>query len=428
VTHEETDLERRLRAFAPELPAGLVDDVMRQIEGTRQRPTPVRMLLPAVAGIATALVALLVLAGPLRVTGPSTQATKIPAAAANSAVASASQEASSTPGEQIVVASGSNIRPLGWSPDGSLLAVLEEGADSVTIHVFDGQFREVWSHSGREAAWVGSRTLAILVGDVANPSQAYLAVASLPEGSIHQAEGKYLGQLLPASTGQYAVHVGTSVPTAFVLENPYGGEHLGVALGWNSDGTWLAVGLPIAGMSTMGSPTILAFLNPTTGEIRRTDVQVSAFGAVFDRTGHEVLACVYTEPDVGCRPALINFQSGAVEAVSSMRDDLSNADQLPDGRWVGDNAIEGAVLWDPADPTRTVSLGAGTAVVSPTGVVALVVGGGPSSGIQVGPGGIPTITADGVGPSPAIWSPDGSLLAYSTARNGQLSVVVQHVY
>jgi hypothetical protein len=414
-------LRRRLAdASAVEPPQDLLDAAMRQVRQTPQMRRAA--LLPisfGVVGVATGAVVLAVALGRGPSVGPGTS----PAATTTPSLATASRTAQPLEGTTLFAAR--DVVSVSWSPDGSRLVAIEnpENYPSI-IHVFTADGHEVWTHPGLGAAWTGTDTLAFLEVDPKQPDHGRLSVVTLTSGALVALEGSYLNSILASSTGRLAVATGATTVTGFALQNPAGRSQVGVPLAWDAAGSTLAVGqLTQPDGGPMG-PVLLSLVDASSGEVEQTGIRISRYGVAFDHSGRKILACVFAGDATHCRPSLINITSKTA-IMSTIDEELLNAGELSDGRWVGWNPTLEAIIWDPMHPTDTVTVGSARSAVSSEGRVALVDAlDATHPPVAPSAAGLPILHLAGPTSSFPIWSPQGDRVAYLVTVGGQVEVRV----
>jgi hypothetical protein len=328
------------------------------------------------------------------------------------------------PGRTVLTAR--DVVPLGWSPDGAQFAALEVNLNEPSIiHVLAAGGRELWSHTGQSAAWVGADALAILAADPGDLTHSKLSIVKISSGEATALPGTYLNFMIASSSGRLAVAVGDTDVTGFALQNPPGPTQSGEPLAWDPTGTRLAIGRWTTG--GIGGPDLLAFLNVSTGELDQTDFRISRYGVTFDRSGRNMLACVYYV-DLGgdCNPTQIEVTSRSAIRNPGILGELLNPGELPDGHWVGWNALAGTNAWDPAhtEPGHlAVALGSARPAVSSAGVVAMVDWlDSTSPAIAPDAGDVSIVHLAGPTTYYPVWSPKGDLIAYTASVGGQMEL------
>ena len=305
---------------------------------------------------------------------------------------------------------GTDLNPIAWSTDGNAFIVTDGTPGGVIVHVFDKEGLEIWKTRAVYAAWTGPDSVAYLSNSGGTPGRTDLYEMTLPSGTPTRLQGSYLSYVLGAANGRLAVLTSeTETGLTFDLLNPVGGHFDGEPVAWSPAGEQLAV---ITGPRTdlQGD---LEIVDATSGSITRTGLVASSDGLAFDHTGKRLIACVFAG-QTECTPSLIPLTGGSIVA-SSMRGELLNAGELPDGQWVGRNAGE-VVLWDPRQPAATVDLGLGWPAVSSLGTVAII-GDAPSIAPSLAPllsvPDVEIVQLAGSGAPYPVWSPTGDRIAYT---------------
>jgi hypothetical protein len=216
------------------------------------------------------------------------------------------------------------MQVLGWSSDGSMLAVT--GGHDVppdTVHVFDRTGTLLRTVPGVTGMWIGPGDLLVVSGtDPAHPTGPTW-VRSIPAG--HDREVSVPDGFTPvfaAAGGWYSGTVGTGTQArAFVLirNAQVTAPITGVALALSGDGRKLAHlvdAAPGDGMNDQGDLRLLDIETLTSADLH---VQAMEFGATLNRDGSLAAACVVGIGTIDpCVMALIDTSSEAIAGTSSM--------------------------------------------------------------------------------------------------------------
>ncbi len=424
-------LDRRATPGAPnsgEASVADVDAAARSVMQRRaRRPRPGRRPL-VVSGIVLLVVAAVAL--PLSMLpsgGVATESTPTPSPGTLLAVAGWSQRS--------VVRVDGNVEIIGWTPDGTHVAVAEALARQIVI--YDQRGTAIRTFPGTDAAWVDAERLLVLTD---GSSGAYLTLRTL--------DGR--GDLLVSWNGQgpptAIVAAGGSIAVARTYAGPFdaqsatpltfsvlrGGAFVpgptGTPLAWTPDGTRLAY-LASPSLTSAGNPGQLHVLDAATMTDHDLGLTVWQVGPLaIDPLGRHLLACV--PPSNGspsCVLGLVDLGDGSVQP-SSIRGQTAVAAWAPDGsvvvedngtvlRWaLGDEPV--AMRWQPEHGDRVLGM------APAGGWFAVGMLHGPAAPRLVAGAEPPMVVLSGPGVDSLAASPDGRHLAYGQLLRGSTTIVL----
>ncbi len=341
-----------------------------------------------------------------------------------------------------VVYTGQNLRMLGWSPDGSLFAVMESPqlgsrVQSPSILIFDRSGARVGAEEGEYFAWIDSSQYVVLRFTLSDPTAGtgfdYAYLGEVGSTALTQLPGEY-GGLLNGPSGAVALVLpwdGTvaSPPQYVVISSGVPSQpRSGYPVAWSRDGNTLAVIHPDEDTPFgFGGPAFgwLDVVRPTGQRIvaaRNVEIGLLTPAATFSPDGALVAFLDYTNVATGGQ------QIGVLDVGSGL---LTRTDNFGAFSWSGDDHLmcadrtSGHILsWSVGNQPFT--YGAGTIVgASRDGLV--VAGTEDASELSVTStsdgtwGELGTLTLGGwpVGGIPdAAWSPDGRSLVLISGEPG----------
>lgn len=327
-------------------PEGLLEHAMIEVRRQPQHramPRPTRLLV--MSGLAAAALALAFVL----------QALPQPQVAARPVISS-----------DVAVLRANDLRSAGWSPDGALFAVIEQGqgVGDVTLHVYASDGREVDRADGVvEAVWVGRGRLATLTIAPGDPEHGRAAILDVSTGKERVVQQQAARGLVGSPSGQLATPLASDGAPRFRL---LGSDAVveGIPLAWDQQGGTLAVAVATTAARRPGLPLPLALLDAATGHLVDSGERLGALWAAFDsREG--VGACFVPDDQGECRFGRL---VGGELSLTTIRD-ATAAQPGSDGRWLVRSGSDALALVSASDAIT--DLGRGQAAWSDSGVLAI---------------------------------------------------------
>ena len=194
--------------------------------------------------------------------------TETPAPSATATVNTDDKTPQPLPDELPVVLRGYSLNVVGWSPDGSAVAIAEQRLTDAfplpTVHIFDRNGTEIWNIQAAQFGWLDSARFVIIrfemtaEGNVTG-NRAYFG--RLGSQNLTPIPGDYDG-LVAGRSGAVALTVHRDAPSAsqpqyvVVTGTTTSAPRSGYPMAWSRDGAQLAVAHPLPASATASTSPI----------------------------------------------------------------------------------------------------------------------------------------------------------------------------